>query len=143
MGIFDQNKQWKFTVRAPEKACIAAFRSAFGNGGLLRSAEWSFQSGDDAVNGHHHMAIFQGRTGLGGFVNSLSKRGSEQSRAALGSTIAFATNESADSTECSMWLKLTSTQLGFKNEASLLRHYMRSVEAELLKVDPHLQLSKS
>jgi hypothetical protein len=143
VGILDQNKQWDFMVHAPEQACVAAFQSAFLKGGLLRSAKWRFGVENDGATSYYQVAVFKGRAGLGGLLNSMSKRGSEQSRAAIGSTIAFSTAEVPGGSRCSMWLKSATTQMGFKNEASLLRHYMRAVESELRKLDPQMQLSKA
>jgi len=138
-GVFDHRKKWHYRVAASPSQCADAFTKAFSaGGGLFFRAKWSVESTPDGA-----VAIYQGRKGLAAAATLLSDMAAAEQDGAIGSEIKFEiVGQDGDHTMCAMWLAVRASRIGFTNDGRFFRPYMRSVESELHRIDPSVQVVK-
>jgi hypothetical protein len=142
MGMLDHRRTWKYDVSASTAECLDAFGRAFsGSGGLVAKARWDLQRTNRSA-----VAVYQGRKGLGA-LGSLSKTSAHEADTAIGSTVTFRIEDSANGrTTCSMWLSSSGRAgigglLGATSDARFIRPYMQAVEKEMRRIDHAVRIS--
>ncbi|WP_042406270.1 hypothetical protein [Streptacidiphilus carbonis] len=138
MGLLDHRKSWRFTLAAPPDRCLRGFTSVFDGtrrgGPIFTRAKWALKQTPSGA-----VAAYQGRSGVVGFLTMMTEKGSHEQAGAVGSQVTFEMDADANGTTvCNMWLNLSSTTLGFTNDARFIRPYMRRVQLSLKEIDPQL-----
>lgn len=151
MGLLDHRKTWHFSIAASGDQCFRAFEQAMTHPGFkLLAGKWYLERGEVTADladapWSADVATYQGRAGAMGVVTSIiGGKARDEEEAAEGSQIVFALSpHSANGrTECSMWLKLRSTKIGFTQDARFFRGSMHEVEKQLRLLDPTLLVEK-
>lgn len=93
--------------------------------------------GDEAV------ADYQGRGGLVGALSFVSQTGQATETRAKGSQVTFKVEKrDGGHTTCAMWLSSRSTNIGFTDDAAVIRKHMQAVARQLRHLDASVEITK-
>lgn len=138
-SIFDHRKTFHYQLAARADQCIDAFVRAFeSGGGLVLRAKWDIdRSASEAT------AVYKGRKGVMALGTMISDMATAEQEGALDSEVRFeVVGQDDGQIFCTMWLAEHANRLGFVNDGRFFRPYLRSVQAELSKLDPNLRVIK-
>lgn len=138
MGLLDHQRTWRYRISAPPAACLDAFAKAFEGGGILVRGKWKVSRRPNEA-----VAVYQGRSGVVGAASFLSQTGQATESRAKGSEVTFQIEASdGKQTTCAMWLSSRSTQIGFTDDAAVLRKHMQAVAKHMKQLDARVQIAK-
>lgn len=145
MGLNDHQKTWTIRTSGTPAECLSIFTSTLMSPGFqLMGTRWKVRTGTSSDGGSRAAAVYEGRSGMIGWISMMSSRTQPEIRSALGSEMTFiATPTNTGGTICRMEMtKVSKIGIVFTADARFFKAAMRRVVRRLRRNDQGIILEK-